>query len=172
MLLQIAEGLLLRVECRRKPAHLPMCAEREKESDGPAVVRLGSTHDPLSPACDRPFQCSALALRGRYVRGFLERFLREGAGKAARSASSAASLASRTSRSRAMFLRTSMACLSTSANARAPSSAATRLRSERAMLSGDGSAGFFALIAHLASQRTKPAQSEDRAGRGSVSVHP
>jgi len=48
MLLEIAEGLLLRAECRRKLAHLPICSECEKESDRPAAVRLGSTHDPLS----------------------------------------------------------------------------------------------------------------------------
>ena len=60
MFLEIAEGLLLRVECRRKPARLPICAEREKEGDG-SVARLGSRHDLHSPACDRPLQISAAA---------------------------------------------------------------------------------------------------------------
>ena len=45
-----------------------------------------------------------------------------------------------------MFYRTSMACRSASANARALSSAANRLRFERSMPSGDGSADFLAII--------------------------
>jgi len=107
-----------------------------------------------------------------YRANLLLRLFGPDAGKDARTAASAASLVSRSSRSRAMFFRTSMACLSTSANARAPSSAANRLRLKRAMLSGDGSADFLALIIHPALPRTKPAQSGDRAGRAAVSVHP
>ena len=106
MLLEIAEGLLLCVECRGKPAHLPICAGREKEGDG-SVVWLESRHDLHSLACDRSFLNSGSV--EDYRAGFLERFLGVGAGNAIRSASSAASLASRASRSRAMFLRTSMA---------------------------------------------------------------
>ncbi len=45
-----------------------------------------------------------------------------------------------------MFFRTSTACFSASAIARAPSSAANRLRFDRAMPSGDGSADFLAII--------------------------
>ena len=41
MLLQIAEGLLLRTERGRKPAHLSTCAGSEKERDR-SVVRLES----------------------------------------------------------------------------------------------------------------------------------
>lgn len=52
MLLQIAEGLLLRTERRRKLANLSICAKREKERDRPAVVRLGSTHDLYSLTCN------------------------------------------------------------------------------------------------------------------------
>jgi len=74
------------------------------------------------------------------------RLVGAGAGSDARSAMSATSLASRSSRRRAMFYRTSMACRSASANARALSSAANRLRFERSMPSGDGSADFLAII--------------------------
>src|SRR3569833_3119399 len=95
---------------------------------------------------------SALSFRRRladdYRVGFFERFLTAGVGKASRTASADASLASRAARSRAMFLRTSMACLSASAMARTPSSAAKRRRSDRATLSADGSAVFFELIVH------------------------
>jgi len=94
-----------------------------------------------------------------YRANLLLRLFGEGAGDDARRVASAASLASRSSRSRAMFFRMSMACLSTSTNARAPSSAANRRRLTRAMLSGDGSADFLALIFHPALPRTKPAQS-------------
>lgn len=101
----------------------------------------------------------------------LLRFFGDGAGSDARRVASAVSLVSRSSRSRAMFFRTSAACLSTSANARAPSSAASLLRLRRAIPSGDG-ADFLALIFHPALPRPKPAQSGDRAGRAAVSVHP
>lgn len=115
---------------------------------------------------------AATAAGTGYRADLLLRFFGSGAGRGSTRTASAASLVSRRSRSRAMFFRMSVACLSTSNNARAPSSAASLLRLMRAMLSGDGSASFLALISHHTLPQTKPAQSGDRAGRMAVSVHP
>src|SRR5436305_709526 len=60
MLPQIAQGLLLCVEFRGKPAYLPICAGREKEDDG-SVVWLDSRHDRHTPACDRNVRASPTA---------------------------------------------------------------------------------------------------------------
>ncbi|WP_172626610.1 hypothetical protein [Bradyrhizobium ivorense] len=71
-----------------------------------------------------------------------------------------------------MFLRISMACLAASAIARAPSSAANRLRLARARLSGDDSAGFLTLIlTRFPTRKTRSIREIERAAT-IVSVHP
>lgn len=80
MLLEVAERLLLRVEGRRKPAHLPASAERDEEGDGSAF-RFDSAHDLHSPEWDRRSNCGDEA-EDDYRAVFLERFLTAGAGEA------------------------------------------------------------------------------------------
>jgi hypothetical protein len=55
-----------------------------------------------------------------------------------------------------MFFRTSIACRSTSAIARAPSSADKRWRLDRSIAAGDGTADFLALILHPFRDRQNP----------------
>jgi hypothetical protein len=72
-----------------------------------------------------------------------------------------------------MFLRTAMPCRSTSAIARAPSSAAKRCRSARAMLSGEGSADLLPLIiSSEIRQKQSPLDPQGLSGRIAISVHP
>ena len=115
---------------------------------------------------------SSTAAELDYRGNFLVRFFGEGAGNGTRRIAAAASLVSRSSRSRAMFLRTSMACLPIFSIARAPSSAANRFRLARAMLSGDDSAGFLTLIlTHFPTGKTRSIlRSSGQHGRFSTSV--
>ena len=70
MLLKIAERLFLCVEGRRKPAHLPVSAERDEENDG-AVFRFDSAHELHSPEWGSALRMTATTLKRTIVPLFL-----------------------------------------------------------------------------------------------------
>ena len=141
---KITEGLLVGLKRRRKPAHLSCCAKREHESDRSAAVCFDPRHPPCS--CNSIFTMMPRDRELDYSRRPVFAFRRCERRQRCSKRDVGNFLGLTQLAEARQFFRTSMACRSASANARAPSSAANRLRFERAMPSGDGSADFLAII--------------------------